>query len=90
MEHVSMSNSAKTNTRFENFSLELAMWRIDCLLGTIIPAHGHPKLSQPGTTYVVRDGESREAMADSRFLQLVALEDLSNDGFARVIGITQM
>ena len=29
-------------------------------------------------------------MADSRFLQLIALEDLSNDGFTRVIRITQV
>ena len=55
-QHVSAIDSAKKSTCFENFSVpKLSVWKMDCLLGTIIPAHSHPELSHPGATHEVRE-----------------------------------
>ena len=39
---------------------------------------------------MLESGGNEEPTADSRSLRLIALEDLPNDGFARVIRITQV
>jgi hypothetical protein len=57
MEGVSVYRERKggNHTRFEDFPFpELAVWRMDRLLGTVIPAYSYPELTHPSTTHGVR------------------------------------
>ena len=79
------------NTRFEDLALpELTVWRMYCLLGTVIPTHRYSKLTHPSAVHRIRRRERRNPMANSRFLQLIAFEYLPNNGFAWVVRIAQV
>ena len=52
----SSTNPSSALTRFEDFSFpELAVWRVDCLFGAVIPTHGHPELPHPSAARGVRE-----------------------------------
>jgi len=49
------------HTRFEDFSFpKLAMWGVNCLFGAVIPAHGYPELTHPGTAHRIRGWGKKE------------------------------
>ena len=84
-------NSELALTRFEDFSFpELAVWRVDRLFGPVIPTHSYPELPHPSAAHGFREWGRNETMRLSRFLQLITLENLSNDGLARIIRVTQV
>ena len=78
-------------TCFKDFSFpELTVWRMNRLLRAVIPTHGYPEFSHPSAARVLESGERTKPVGGSRFFQLIALKNLTDDGFARIIRVTQV
>ena len=61
-----------------------------CLFRAVVPTHSYAELTHSSTVHKVRQEGRGKPVEDSRFFQLIALENLSNYRFAGIVGITQV